>query len=92
MQPRIAAYRKRGFDVYLVAWGDSARLQDFLTSKGITIPVLLDVSGDAGKAYRVQAIPETVFVDRNGRVHHRKLGWDRDALEEFEKQVEILTK
>ncbi len=92
MQPRIAAYRERGFDIYLVAWDDPARLRDFLKRKGITIPVLLDTSGEAGKVYRVQAIPQTVFIDRNGKVRYSKLGWGPGSLEEFEKQVEVLTK
>lgn len=40
----------------------------FLRQYGITYPVLLDASGSAASKYRIASLPDTFFIDRQGKV------------------------
>lgn len=44
------------------------KVKAYLQEMGLTFPVALDRSGAVASAYRVQGIPNSVFVDRNGVV------------------------
>lgn len=58
------------------------RVAGFLKAGNLTMPVLLDSSGEVAKAYRVNAIPTTLIVDKNGTVVFRKSGaMSKDELE-----------
>lgn len=42
----------------------------------VTLPVLLDSNGAAFKAFEIQGIPVTIFIDESGKVVHYWLGLD----------------
>lgn len=50
------------------------RVTSFLKAGQYTMPVLLDSKGEVAKAYRVNAIPTTIIVDKKGVVVFRKSG------------------
>ena len=46
----------------------------FLKDNGYTMPVLLDLNGEAADIYRVRAIPTTYVIDRDGTILLKKIG------------------
>lgn len=91
LQPFVNEWRAAGFEVLLVSSDDPRELTAFMEKNRIQTVVLLDPQRKVGDAYRVQGIPLTVFVDRNGTVQHNKLGWGEGSLEEFKDWVNKLT-
>lgn len=47
---------------------DAQVVAAFMLEQGLTFPIALDTSGEVSRAYRVQALPTTYFVDRNGAI------------------------
>ena len=64
------------------------RVQVFLKTGKYTMPILLDSSGDVAKAYRVNAIPTTIIVDKGGKVVFRKSG--AMSKEELDKAIALV--
>ena len=58
------------------------RVKDWVTARGLTVPVLLDQSGVVAGAYHVTATPTVVLIGRDGRMVARASGtrrWDTGA-------------
>jgi thiol-disulfide isomerase/thioredoxin/outer membrane lipoprotein-sorting protein len=51
------------------------KVEPFLRTRKLTLPVLLDTSGDVGKAYGVRGIPTTVIIGRDGTILNVKTGF-----------------
>lgn len=49
-----------------------AKVKDFIQSVEISYPILLDSTAKVGKQFQVMALPDTLFIDRDGilRFHH----------------------
>lgn len=69
-----AAYQKLR-DYGLVVLGvnttvqdDEAAAREAVQEWGLTFPVVLDRDGAVGQAYRLQAMPSTFFIGRDGRI------------------------
>jgi peroxiredoxin len=55
--------------------GDSASAaQDYVTSRGLTFPVLLDRQGKAAQMYGLPGVPITFFIDSEGVMKAYKIG------------------
>lgn len=54
--------------------GGPAAAQQFVREMGASFPIWLDVDGEAEQAYRVQALPTTAFIDRNGVIQDLIVG------------------
>jgi cytochrome c biogenesis protein CcmG, thiol:disulfide interchange protein DsbE len=54
---------------------------------GARFPVVFDPSGGIAAKYGVQAIPHTVVIDRDGKVHAEIIGLDTDKLDRAVEQV-----
>jgi peroxiredoxin len=69
------AFHERGFEVLGVCLDrelDRARLVRFVANRGMVWPQLHDGrgwDGAAARAYGVDALPSSVLVDRDGRIH-----------------------
>ena len=46
----------------------------FAEQVGVTYPLALDTTGDVARAYRLQAVPSTYFIDRQGKLATRLHG------------------
>jgi thiol-disulfide isomerase/thioredoxin len=67
--------RGRNVRFYAVNERDErAKVEAFLKSTGVTVPVLLDPEGRAGVAYDASSIPLTVIVGRDGKVADALVG------------------
>jgi cytochrome c biogenesis protein CcmG/thiol:disulfide interchange protein DsbE len=68
-------YRERGVVFIGVAVHDTEHTaQVFARRAPMTFPTGLDVRGDIGADYRLFGVPETVFIDRSGRIVRRHAG------------------
>ncbi len=71
--PALARLRERlaprGFEVLAVNQGEMPqRVSAFVSRTGLDLPILLDRDKEAGKAWRVRALPTTFIVDSAGRI------------------------
>ena len=46
----------------------------FVAEAGVTFPIALDTSGETTELYRIQGMPTTFFVGRDGRIHDTVIG------------------
>lgn len=53
---------------------DAERVGSFIEEEGFTFPILLDPPDDLKREHRVQSLPVTFVVDRDGEVVYRKIG------------------
>jgi len=73
-------YRTRGLEILAVNLdlgaeaSVAARVSAFMTALGLTFPALLDLSGDATRAYRIRALPVTLLIDRQGQIRALEIG------------------
>lgn len=69
LQRMWEAYRDRGVMFLGVAWTDTERsARAYIEEFGITYPTGLDIGTRIGTRYRIQGIPETFIIDRQGNV------------------------
>jgi len=66
---------------------DAAVIRKFQADKGLTFPVLLDPEGKAGGLYQALAIPETVLIDRNGKIQAVHVGYNPQIKTLLSKQL-----
>jgi len=51
-----------------------ADVVDFVRQNNLTFPILLDLDGKVSKLYKVQALPSTFFIDKNGKISEIVIG------------------
>ena len=82
-------YASRGFRVLAVNVQEtSAQVEAYARELGLTFPLLLDQRGDVTQTYRVQNLPRSFFLDRQGRVvriHPGEL--TTDTMEKYLKEL-----
>ena len=83
------AFRDRGVVVIGVDIQDTAEAgQKFIRDFGLTFPNLRDTTGQVSVDYGVYGVPETFFIDRQGRIRAKHVGAVTD--EAFRTNVERL--
>lgn len=81
-------YQRVGFNLLGVNIDDdSGRAMRMVDELGVSFPVLFDARKEVSKLYRVEAMPVTVLVDREGNVRHvhhgYKPGYEQKYLDEI---------
>jgi cytochrome c biogenesis protein CcmG, thiol:disulfide interchange protein DsbE len=83
------AYRDRGVVVFGVDIQDTPEAGNrFIADFGLTFPNALDATGRVSVDYGVYGVPETFFIDAEGRVRAKHVGGVTDAV--FRREVERL--
>ena len=80
-------YERVGFSLLGVNIDDDPnRAMDMIRELGVNFPVLFDDSKEVSKLYRVNAMPVTVIIDREGNVryvhHGYKPGYELKYLDQ----------
>ncbi len=81
IQRAYAAYREQGFSVLAVnstVQDEAAKIPAFVADYGLTFPVLLDVDGLATRSYRVNSLPSSFFIGRDGIIREVVVGGPMD--------------
>jgi cytochrome c biogenesis protein CcmG, thiol:disulfide interchange protein DsbE len=75
LEPVYRNLQARGFHILAVnVRQDAETAGAFVRKLGITYETLLDASGEVARAYGVQGLPTTFFVDGDGTLRSRILG------------------
>jgi thiol-disulfide isomerase/thioredoxin len=67
-----------------------AAIKAFLQGKKLEIPVALDVEGAAAKLYQVRGIPQTVVIDKEGKVAVVHVGFSPQLKETLARELDAL--
>jgi len=71
---------------------DKAKVGDFMKTKGLSVPVLLDSDSNVGQSYKADAIPETVVIGKDGNVRKVFVGAGPDTEQKLREAVEAAQK
>jgi peroxiredoxin len=83
----------KGVVAYAVNVGeDRDTASNFFKKIGLTLPLLVDADGSIAESYGAIAIPQTVLIDRDGRIQAVHVGIDRPEAfrEKLRKQLNAL--
>ena len=69
---------------------DSEKVNEMIEKLQVSFPVLYDVESIASKLYNVDAMPSTVFVDREGNFRYVHRGYSSGDEEGYTKIVQAL--
>ena len=84
-------YQRVGFNLLGVNIDDdSSRAMDMIDELGVSFPVLFDSSKEVSRLYRVDAMPVTIIVDREGNVRHVHQGYKPGYEQQYLDQVRAL--
>lgn len=86
-------YRASGFALWGVNIDEQPRNAESLVAQlGVKFPVLHDADKAVSKMYRVNAMPSTVLVDREGRMRYLHEGYRAGDEREYDAQIRRLIK
>jgi peroxiredoxin len=86
-------YGKEGLEVIGICMETSeARVSGFLRKAPVMFPILMDKNGDTAEAYRFSGLPSGFIIGRDGVIRHRHMGFGRELLPEYEKEIMELLK
>ena len=84
-------YKDRGVVFHAVNLRDEAdTITEFLKSKSLDVPVVLDTDGAIGDLYKAEAIPQTVLIGTDGKVEVVHVGLSGGLADELSKQLDDL--
>lgn len=84
-------YKDKGVVFYAVNQGEEASIiKEFLAAQKLSVPVAMDVDGKLGAAYGVEGIPQTVIIDKNGKVQVVHVGAGPDIGNELVKDLDAV--
>jgi thiol-disulfide isomerase/thioredoxin len=82
-------YRGRGLEILSISTDDDQGLvAPFAAGYKLTFPVFHDTG--IKNRLRVDVIPTSIFVGRDGMIHYRKVGFDQQSKEEIEAVINHL--
>ena len=68
-------YAANGLVVLTVNLGEKKdTVQHYMQANSFTFPVLLDTDRRVARQYRVSSIPVSVFIDKEGKIRHQRVG------------------
>ncbi len=84
-----AMYKAKGVVFYAVNQGEEeADVKKFLAAKKLEIAVAMDTEGAVGKLFKVQGIPQTVIIGKDGKVAAVHIGFSGNLKEMLVKQLD----
>lgn len=84
-------YKDKGVVFYALNQRENPEaIKDFLSKQSFKLTVALDTEGKVGEAYGVEGIPQTVLIDKDGKVRAVHIGYDPAMRVQLVKQLEEL--
>lgn len=84
-------YQPAGFRVLAInIEKDSEKADQFIEDIGVTYPVLYDNESIVSKLYEVEAMPSTIFIDREGRFRYLHRGYKPGDEENYRRVIQSL--
>jgi peroxiredoxin len=66
---------------------NESTIKSFLAASSLDVPVAFDVNGDIARLYHVVGIPQTVVIDRDGRIRSIHVGFSSKMKEEISDEL-----
>jgi peroxiredoxin len=86
-------YGEAGFEVIGIGLDASeAAVTKFLQKTPLSFSILLDKKGKSADAYRVSGLPSSFIVGRDGTIRYRHLGFEKEFVTMYEREIEELLK
>lgn len=84
-------YSEEGLMLLAVNVGESSsRVEEFVQSKDLSLPVLLDTRRVVSQQYSIRYYPTTFFIDEDGIIQEKKIGAFASKAEIEEKLTKIM--
>jgi peroxiredoxin len=84
-------YRSLGFTILGVnVEENSDAAKSLLKDVRVTFPILFDNTNKVSDLYKVQGMPSTIIVDRDGNKRYRYIGYQHGYEQEYQKQIRNL--
>ena len=85
---KLHAEKRDGVKVFAVNLReDKAKVEAFLKSQNVDLPVLLDSDGAIADKYNVVSIPQTVVIGKDGTVKKVLVGLDEEAFQTIRNEI-----
>lgn len=82
--------KQQGIVLLLIDGSEQLKpILDFQKRHHITFPILDDADGKVNNAYRIEAIPTNVVIDKEGVVRYWEEGFNPDAIKQTLKQLGV---
>ena len=65
-------------------------VREMVSEHGADWPVLTDVDGSVSRLFGIRAVPTTLFIDRDGRIIFKVIGFREGQEEDFELMINAL--
>jgi peroxiredoxin len=90
--PKIDATAKKFVDKEFVFHAvnvqeDAATIKEFLESKKLEVPVVLDASGEITQSYKADGIPQTVLIGKDGKVQVVHVGYSETLGDDLSNEI-----
>jgi thiol-disulfide isomerase/thioredoxin/outer membrane lipoprotein-sorting protein len=86
-----AKYKEKGVVFQAVNQGEEASIiKEFLTAQKLEVPVILDMQGSVGTLFKVEGIPQTVIIDKTGKIQVVHVGAGPAIGEQLAKELDDL--
>lgn len=84
-----AKYKDKGVEFFAVNQGEEASIiKEFFAAQKLSPPTALDLEGKVGTAFGVEGIPQTVVIDKNGKIQVVHVGAGPDIGKQLAKELE----
>jgi|LSQX01.1.fsa_nt_gb peroxiredoxin len=88
LQPLIEEYESRGLVVITVAGDRDQQVRKFWEKNGLDITVLSDANYSIATSFGIQGFPTGFFIDTEGRIVDKKVGWGDTSLKEWKERAD----
>jgi peroxiredoxin len=84
-------YKNKGFTLFGVNVEDDLdKAKSLLREVQVSFPILLDEKNEVSKMYKVDSMPSTIILDRDGNMRYLHHGYVSGYEDEYQKQVREL--
>ncbi len=84
-------FHDAGLDVVAINVDEDAKsAREFLSGKTPSMTVLFDPKGRSPEAFKVEGMPSSFLIDRDGNIRFRHMGFTDQTRSEFRREIRIL--
>ena len=84
-------YRTRGLEILAISTDEEpGKVAPFVARSNLSFPIFND--RNLSKLFKVGPIPTNIFIDREGKVRYRKIGFDEESEPQLDAVISLLLK
>ncbi len=90
LQPLLDEYESRGLVIITVAADSDEHIKEFWEENGLEMAVLSDTDYSISSSFDVRGYPTGYFIDREGLIVDKSVGWGGSSLKKWIEKAEKL--